>query len=41
MEDLPKPREIDEILKDDDMAEHRQIMLELKAELYSKPSTHS
>jgi segregation and condensation protein B len=41
MEDLPKPREIDEILKDDDMAEHRQIMLELKAELYSKPTSHS
>jgi segregation and condensation protein B len=31
--ELPKPREIEEILKDDDMAEHRQLMLELKAEL--------
>ena len=39
MEDLPKAREIDEILKDDDMAEHRQTMLELKAELYSKNHT--
>ena len=25
--DLPKPREIEEILKDDDMAEHRQLLL--------------
>lgn len=33
VEELPKPREIDEILQDDDMSEHRQIMLELKAEL--------
>ncbi|HKJ32308.1 MAG TPA: SMC-Scp complex subunit ScpB [Balneolaceae bacterium] len=33
VEELPKPREINEILQDDDMAEHRQIMLELKAEL--------
>lgn len=41
MEDLPKPREIDEILKDDEMAEHRQIMLELKAELYSKQAPKS
>lgn len=32
-DELPKPREIDEILQDDEMAEHRQIMLELKAEL--------
>ena len=28
VEDLPKPREIEEILKDDDMAEHRQLLLE-------------
>lgn len=28
VQDLPKPREIDEILKDDDMAEHRQLLLE-------------
>lgn len=33
IDELPKPREIDEILKDDDMAEHRQMMLELKSEL--------
>ena len=26
--ELPKPREIEEILKDDDMAEHRQLLLE-------------
>lgn len=25
--DLPKPREIEEILKDDDMAEHRQLLM--------------
>ena len=31
--DLPRPREIEDILQDDDMAEHRQIMMELKAEL--------
>lgn len=35
--ELPKPREIEEILKDDDMAEHRQLMLELKAELADTP----
>ena len=28
MSELPKPREIEEILKDDDMAEHRQLLLE-------------
>jgi segregation and condensation protein B len=33
VEELPRPREINEILQDDDMAEHRQIMLELRAEL--------
>ena len=26
--ELPKPREIEEILKDDDMAEHRQLLME-------------
>lgn len=31
--DLPKPREIEEILKDDDMADHRQLMIDLKAEI--------
>ena len=30
VDELPKPREIDEILKDDDMAEHRQLILELR-----------
>lgn len=33
VEELPKPREIDDILKDDDMAEHRQLLLELRTEL--------
>lgn len=33
IDELPKPREIEEILKDDDMAKHRQLMYELKAEL--------
>lgn len=28
VEELPKPREIDEILKDDDMAEHRRLLME-------------
>lgn len=28
VQDLPKPREIEDILKDDDMAEHRQLLLE-------------
>jgi len=33
VEELPKPREIDEILKDDDMAEHRQLLLELRTQM--------
>lgn len=39
--DLPKPREIDEILNDEDMREHRQIMLELRREIdrYEDPET--
>jgi segregation and condensation protein B len=37
--ELPKPREIEDILKDDDMAEHRQLMLELKAELERHQNT--
>lgn len=36
LSDLPKPREIDEIIRDDDMAEHRQLMMELKTELSKK-----
>lgn len=28
VDELPKPREIDDILKDDDMAEHRQLLME-------------
>src|SRR5690625_2537590 len=31
--DLPRPREIDEILKDDDVAEHRRLLLERQMEL--------
>jgi segregation and condensation protein B len=31
--ELPKPREIDEILKDDDMREHRQFLLDRQLEL--------
>jgi segregation and condensation protein B len=31
--DLPKPREIEEILNDEDMREHKQIILELRREL--------
>lgn len=41
VQDLPKPREIEEILKDDDMAEHRQLLLErqlmLEAEEHEDP----
>lgn len=33
IDDLPKPREIEEILKDDDMAEHRQFLFDRQLEL--------
>ncbi len=33
IDELPKPREIEEILKDDDMAEHRQFLLDRQLEL--------
>lgn len=33
VDELPKPREIDEILKDDDMAEHRRLLMERQLEL--------
>lgn len=33
VKELPKPREIDEILKDDDMAEHRRLLMERQMEL--------
>lgn len=33
IEELPKPREIEEILKDDDMAEHRQFLMDRQLEL--------
>ena len=28
VDELPNPREIEDILKDDDMAEHRQLLIE-------------
>ncbi len=33
VDELPKPREIDEILKDDDMAEHRRLLMERQMDL--------
>lgn len=33
IDELPKPREINEILKDDDMAEHRQFLFDRQLEL--------
>jgi segregation and condensation protein B len=33
LDDLPKPREIDEILKDDDMADHRRLLMERQLEM--------
>lgn len=39
VDELPKPREIEEILKDDDMAEHRQLLLELRAQLGDENKT--
>lgn len=33
VKELPKPREIEEILNDDDMAEHRKFLLERQGEL--------
>lgn len=39
--DLPKPREIEEILNDEDMREHRQIMLELRKELEQHENTET
>ncbi len=33
VDELPRPREIDEILKDDDMAEHRRLLMERQMEL--------
>lgn len=41
IDELPKPREIEEILQDDDMAQHRQLILELKAELVSNAGNGS
>ena len=33
IDELPKPREIEEILKDDDMADHRQFLMDRQMEL--------
>ncbi len=33
VDELPRPREIEEILKDDDMAEHRRLLMERQMEL--------
>ena len=33
VDELPKPREIDEILKGDDMAEHRRLLMERQMEI--------
>jgi segregation and condensation protein B len=33
VDELPRPREIDEILKDDDMADHRRLLMERQMEL--------
>lgn len=33
VDELPKPREIDDILKDDDMADHRRLLMERQMEL--------
>lgn len=33
VDELPQPREIEEILKDDDMAEHRRLLMERQMEL--------
>jgi len=33
VDELPRPREIDEILKDDDMAEHRRLLMERQMEI--------
>jgi len=39
LDDLPKPREIEEILKDDDMAEHRQFLFDRQLELEEMAET--
>lgn len=40
IDELPKPREIEEILKDDDMAEHRQFLLDRQLELEDMEQLH-
>src|SRR5690625_4106216 len=41
IEELPKPREIEEILKDDDMAEHRQFLFDRQLELRERSEEHT
>lgn len=36
VDDLPKPREIEDILKDDDMAEHRRLLMERQATMFER-----
>jgi segregation and condensation protein B len=36
VDELPRPREIEEILKDDDMAEHRQLLIERQMQLMTE-----
>ena len=36
LDELPKPREIDEILRDDDMADHRRLLMERQLEMESE-----
>lgn len=36
VDELPKPREIEEILKDDDMAEHRQLLIERQMQMLAE-----
>lgn len=38
IDELPKPREIEDILKDDDMAEHRQFLLDNTGDLFEQQS---
>ncbi len=40
IDELPKPREIEEILKDDEMADHRQFLLDRQLEL-NEPESDS
>jgi segregation and condensation protein B len=41
VDELPRPREIDEILKDDDMAEHRQALIDFERRESPDPVTET